>query len=333
MSSEGGKRSPIGPAHEELGNRMRDLRKRRGHSNLRRFAEEVGVGASTLSEVEKGITTPSEEFLLKIIDALGGDKAQFRRLHAAAVKEQQARRVQRKKFRAGEPIEEVSHGLPEPRVEVVMPDGVVTEMKPVDVRPEDINLSGPFYIEELEEHHLVNAHRVIERTIYVRVLRATESGLQTFSYAFDEDPSALMERIVIHVQPPAVVTEVLRRAKNGYIFNIHLPKPLEANERYRLRFSITSEGGQDFSDFGILLKQQMVQTERLLLTAEFRSDEHPVQVGWFQLDYPAASTLVEPPSFEEDKILPRPPSDVYEKEFKRPTGPGQIVGIGWKFAD
>lgn len=65
------------PAEErELGTRIRRLREDRGHS-LREVAESAGVSESFLSQVERGVASPSVASLRRIAEALGESVGSF----------------------------------------------------------------------------------------------------------------------------------------------------------------------------------------------------------------------------------------------------------------
>ena len=60
----------IPPSMKVIGQKIRELRKNRGIT-LKEFSQKVGVTASLISQVERGVAVPSISSLKKISDALG----------------------------------------------------------------------------------------------------------------------------------------------------------------------------------------------------------------------------------------------------------------------
>ena len=61
---------------KSIGLKIRELRKHRGIT-LKEFSQKVGVTASLISQVERGVAAPSISSLKKISDALGISIAVF----------------------------------------------------------------------------------------------------------------------------------------------------------------------------------------------------------------------------------------------------------------
>ncbi|HEX6341389.1 MAG TPA: hypothetical protein VFZ92_09985 [Umezawaea sp.] len=188
------------------------------------------------------------------------------------------------------------------------------------------------HVLNLEERYIIGQTRGIERTLLSRVVRATAPGFRVFPYSFDEDPESPIKNIRIGVEAPARVARVLRHARNSYVFHIELPEALQEGERASFRFYITADGST-FEDVGMVLKQQMVHTERVLLSVEFRANEHPERVWWLESPYPIMTATHPDFPFNENKRLPRLPTDIYEMEFTKPMRPARLVGIAWQFGE
>ena len=320
----------------EFGNMLKRLlyRARRGRATLtiKKLAKTINVSQSTLYAYFSGAILPPTERLDDLLDQLGALAVERRWLHE--VRDELALRKSDEAVPA--PLGGVNDNMESstpPVIEISLPDGSVEVADLIDAAEVpiwDVDLAGPYEIEDIEERIRVDDGRTTASVLCSRTISATEDGVQDFRYSVECPPTGL-HRLVVEAESPVTVTKVIRVTDSAYVFHFHLPEPLTIGEIATLRFSIHTSEAPNSDNPGVYGKRQFVNTKRIYLTIEFSTASAPSRVRWFAAPFPLGQ-FPDGYTFREDTEIAQSPSGSYEMEFDASSLPnGRIVGLVWDY--
>jgi hypothetical protein len=310
---------------------IHDLRARRDKT----LRDITSCSFSYLSDIEHGYVTPTKRVVADIIRELGGEFSAFRGMVTAAQQEREVHKEQMKAVRSGaSPSDWGVNYDPKispdkPRFEIVDDDaGTASTVDPDVVDPATLNFRGPFVTEEINEEHYVSSDRIVYKSLYNRLVRATERGFKVFPWGFGETPpnDIYVSRFQIGARSPLDVGRIAQIGHNSYAVDFVLPRALDAGETYQLSFFkiIDAIGYCDQFIGG----SSAVELKNCRMAVFFEPGFEPAKVWWFENLTPYSLPGIFSPWHE----LKRRATGQYEKEFGS-IMPGLMLGIAWSYDD
>lgn len=326
----GGRRPVLGPAHQQLGDRLRALRKS-GQLTMRDL--KPIISQAHLSELENGQVTPSAVLLGHLVATVNGDRAEFARLLVAVRAENEERRLANARQRGERYVAGLASPLAvtanfvlygKPEITVVDRDG---SSRPIEVEPAatpaDLRFAMPVVVEEADDDYTVGADRIIGTSVFQRRLRAA-APVSAYRWWFTEAPTELVVRsITLGVSAGGAISRVWQLGPASYGVEIALTNPLAAGERTRLRYYKVIEAVGYCSRW--VRRMHSVDLEACRLAVRFDGVE-PSHV-WQWTNLPASAT---PGLYSPDRAVQRDPTGQYGQEFAAPE-PGMSLGVAWQF--
>lgn len=328
---------PIGPAHAKAGRLLNRLRTHRTPKLAMNRVKSVSPGY--LSGLEHGRVTPTWATLKRLVRELGGDAHVFAGLHTAMKHEQATHSEQRRSEARSRDLGPAELGVvydekvpvaDNPIIEIV--DDITnetTEVQPDVTDPNNLDFHGPFIVDDIDEHHYVNADRILWKSIFNRTVRAIgPEGFRVFPFSFGEGPvdALIVKKFQVGVRAPARIERVLQLGKLAYKVALGLPEHVQEGDSFDFSFfKIMDATGYCDTFVGGSGYREM---KRARIAVYFEEGFAPSKVFFFE-----AMTPYSPPGiFSPERELKQKATGQYEKVFTD-LAPSLMYGVAWTYDD